>query len=87
MNHLDTIKKAAASHLVLKIDYVEKDGTREGWRRVEPYSLSHDDGKMAIFAWDITKNGIRRFALDRIERVEVTGENFIPRFRVEIRWE
>lgn len=86
MNRIGTIKTAAAQHSVLRVLYQEKDGTVEGWRRVEPYSFSKDDGELGLFAWDIEKNGIRRFTLDRIIEVEITDEKFIPRFEIKILW-
>ena len=63
---LTKIEQAARAKRVLKIIYVEKDGTSEGWRYVEPYSFSYDHGEDGLFAWDINKGGIRRFSIDRI---------------------
>jgi predicted DNA-binding transcriptional regulator YafY len=85
MNHIiDTIKQAAGERKVLKIVYLEKDGTSEGWRYVEPYSFSRDDGEDGLFAWDINKAGIRRFSINRINDAQVTDEAFNPRYGVEI---
>lgn len=83
---LEKIKQAAKSRKVLRIIYIEKDGTSEGWRYVEPYSFSHDHGTEGFFAWDRSKNGIRRFSLNRIEQAEVTEESFIPKYNIEIAW-
>lgn len=81
---LDIIKQAARERKVLRIIYIEKDGTSEGWRYVEPYSFSKDDGDHALFAWDRIKNGIRRFAIDRISQAEIFSEVYTPRYAVEI---
>lgn len=81
---LETIKQAAESRKTLRIIYIEKDGTSEGWRYVEPYSFSHDHGAEGLFAWDRSKDGIRRFSLDRIEQAEITEESFTPRYNIEI---
>ncbi|HAJ44587.1 MAG: Helix-turn-helix type 11 domain protein [Candidatus Azambacteria bacterium GW2011_GWE1_42_9] len=81
---LDTIKQAARNRQVLRIFYIEKDGTTEGWRSVEPYSFSKDDGEQGLFAWDRTKNGIRRFSIDRISRAEISSETYMPRYQIEI---
>jgi predicted DNA-binding transcriptional regulator YafY len=81
---IETIKQAAREKKVLKIIYCEKDGTSEGWRYVEPYSFSHDDGKVGFFAWDVSKGGIRRFSIDRINDIQVTNETYNPRYRIEI---
>lgn len=86
-NILETIKQAAKEKRVIKIIYFEKDGTSEGWRYVEPYSFSREDGKEeALFAWDRDKNGIRRFILKRIEKAEITDINFEPRYTIKINW-
>lgn len=81
---IETIKQAAQERKILKIVYREKDGTSEGWRYVEPYSFSHDDGEVGLFAWDISKNGIRRFSIDRIHNAEITEESYNPRYEIEI---
>lgn len=81
---LDTIKQATRERKVLRIIYIEKDGTSEGWRYVEPYSFSKDDGAPALFAWDRTRGGIRRFVIDRISQAEVSSENYTARYIIEI---
>lgn len=86
MNQLiiDTIKHAAREKKVLRIIYIEKDNTSEGWRHVEPYSFSKDDSDDGLFAWDISKDGIRRFSLERITQTEITDQTYVPRYAVEI---
>lgn len=81
---IEKIKQAARERKVLKIVYIEKDGTSEGWRYVEPYSFSRDEGEQGFFAWDRDKNGIRRFSIDRIQQAFITEEIFIPRYEVKI---
>lgn len=81
---LETIKQAARERKILKIIYREKDGTNEGWRHIEPYSFSHDDGEDGFFAWDINKGGIRRFSINRIEDAQITDKIYNPRYEVEI---
>lgn len=81
---IETIKQAAQEKKVLKIIYREKDGTSEGWRYIEPYSFSHDHGEDGLFAWDISRSGIRRFSLDRINDAQITDETYYPRYGIEI---
>ena len=81
---LQIISQAARERKVLRIIYVEKDGSSEGWRHVEPYSLSNDDAEQGLFAWDRSKNGIRRFSIDRISQAELSLESYIPRYPIEI---
>lgn len=80
---LQTIKEAGRNKLVLRIIYTEKDGTSEGWRYVEPYSFYSEGDAEALFAWDIQKDGIRRFTLNRICDAELTDRSFNPRYPVE----
>jgi len=81
---LNTIKQSAQERKILKIIYRGKDGLSEGWRYVEPYSFSHNNGEDGLFAWDINKSGIRRFSIDRIEDAQITDEIYKPRYNVEI---
>lgn len=81
---LDTIKQAGLTKTVLRIMYTEKDGLNEGWRHVEPYSFRGEGESGALFAWDIEKDGIRRFTLERIDNAELTAKTFMPRYPVEI---
>jgi len=81
---LEIIKQAARARKVLRIIYIEKDNTSEGWRYIEPYSFSKDEGEQGLFAWDISKGGIRRFSLGRITQAEITEQTYAPRYAVEI---
>ena len=83
-SNIETIKQAAQERKVLRIIYLEKDGTSEGWRYIEPYSFSHDNGEDGLFAWDISKGGIRRFSIDRITDAQITDEIYNPRYAIEI---
>ena len=84
LNISDIIKQAANQRRILRIIYIEADGTNDGWRYLEPYSFREADGEKSLFAWDIQKNGIRRFILERIQQAEITDEAFTPRYPVEI---
>jgi len=82
---LKTIKQAAHEKKILKILYREKkSGIIDGWRYVEPYSLSCDDGENGFFAWDINKNGIRRFSLERIVELIIIDSTYFPRYKIKI---
>lgn len=81
---LDTIKQAGRTRIVLRIIYIEKDGTSEGWRYVEPYSFKGEGEDEALFAWDKAKDGIRRFTLGQIDQAELTNDHFVSRYPVEI---
>lgn len=81
---LETIEQAAKTRRILRVIYIEKDGTSEGWRYIEPYSFRKDEGEQGLFAWDISKGGIRRFSLKRITQAEITEQGYTPRYVVEI---
>lgn len=81
---LNIIKQAGSTRTILRIIYTEKDGTSEGWRYVEPYSFRGQGENEALFAWDIHKDGIRRFTLSRINQIENTSDFFSPRYPIEI---
>lgn len=81
---IETIRQAARARKVLRIIYIRKNDASEGWRYIEPYSFSNDDKDQGLFAWDRSKDSIRRFSIERIEQAELTEENFIPRYEVKI---
>lgn len=81
---IEIIGQSARNHTILRIIYTEKDGTSEGWKYVEPYSFRGEGENEALFAWDVHKNGIRRFTLLRINQAEITSERFNPRYPIEI---
>ena len=80
---LEKIKQSAKEKKVLRIIYLKKNGSSDGWRNVEPYSLSHDKGESGLFAWDISKAGIRRFSIDRIKGAQITNKTYNPLYKIE----
>ena len=77
---LNTITQGAKGLKILSIEYVEADGSNEGPRLAEPYSMRDmNTEKEAFFGFDIAKGGIRRFKVDRILKVEITNQSFVPR--------
>ena len=81
---LETIKQAARAKRVLKIIYIEKNGTSEDWRYIEPYSFRQFEEDMGLFAWDRGKEGIRLFMVNRIQNAEITDIEYSPRYPIEI---
>lgn len=81
---LETIEQAALERKVLRIIYIEKDDTSEGWRYVEPYNFTDGSSEQALFAWDLDKNGIRRFIISRIQNIAITGREYYTRYVIEI---
>ena len=79
----DVIIEAGQNLKTLLISYTEKDGSNEGWREVEPYSFRVKNGVEYFYAFDIQKNGIRGFIIDSINDVEITENDYVPRWDVE----
>lgn len=83
MVDLEVIKEAGRKRKLLFIRAREEDGSVES-REVEPYSFRHPKtGGTLFFGWDVRKNGIRSFRVERIIEVKITDKDFNPRFPVE----
>ena len=81
---IDTIRFAGANRLCLDVDYAPESG-RPGVRRVEPYSLRQSlDGSLLVHVEKADGHGHRSYRLDRIRRVEVTSQSFVPRHKIEL---
>jgi hypothetical protein len=78
------IQQAGGKHKLLWLEAREEDGTMEP-RVVEPYSFKNKGkgGNLLFYAWDVRKNGIRGFRVDRIKQVTELEETFRARFPVE----
>jgi len=83
-NVIEKIQDAGKTRKLLWIEAREEDGSVEP-RVGEPYSF-RDKGKddnLLFYAWDVRRNGIRAFRVDRIIDVKILEETFKPRFPVE----
>lgn len=76
----EIIANAGRNLKTVKIDYTEKDGSNEGWREVEPYSFRSGN---LFFGYDTRKNGTRAFKIDRINKIEITNNSYVPKWNVE----
>ena len=81
---MDRIQEAGQRKKVIWLEATEKDGSVEP-REVEPYSFRDrgKDGSLLFFGWDIQKDQIRAFRVDRILNVSILDKSFRPRFPVE----
>jgi predicted DNA-binding transcriptional regulator YafY len=75
---LRAVEQSLARSLVLAIRYRDAQG-RESARRVEPVILAHAGGLWYLIAWCRSREAIRWFRLDRIERADLTSEHCTPR--------
>ncbi len=78
-SYLEIIRFAAANRLCVDLDYASRT------RRIEPYSLRLTRaGNFVLHAWNVNRNEHRSYRIDRIEGAKITGQNFSPRYEVEL---
>lgn len=75
---LRAVEQSIARSTVLALRYRDSAGA-ESARRVEPVILAHTGTAWYLVAWCRTRQDIRWFRLDRVERADVTAETFHPR--------
>lgn len=78
------IQNAGQKHRLIWLEAYEEDRSIEP-RVVEPYSFRNrgKGGTVLFFAWDVRKDAIRGFRMDRIKNVTELEQTFDPRFPVE----
>jgi len=78
-----TVNKAIGDRRVLEIQYYKENEDQFTKRAVEPYRL--ENGKEGWYAecYDLTKEGVRHFKLDRIKEATLTEDAYEPRPEVE----
>jgi proteasome accessory factor BC len=77
------VNEAIGARRVLEIQYYKENEDQFTKRRVEPYRLENGREGWYVECYDLTKEGIRHFKLDRIKEAEASGETFVPRPEVE----
>ena len=77
------VNAAIADREVLEIKYYKENEDQFTTRRIEPYRL--ENGREGWYAecYDLTKEGIRHFKLDRVKEAAPSGESYEPRQEVE----
>jgi predicted DNA-binding transcriptional regulator YafY len=85
MDPSEAIRQAARALHTVIINYTDQKG-QTSTREVEPYSWrsGKDPGSIRFFGFDLTKNEIRGFRLDRISAAYITERTFVPQWVVEI---
>jgi proteasome accessory factor C len=77
------VNEAIAARRVLEIDYYKENEDRFTKRRVEPYRLENGREGWYVECYDLTKEGVRHFKLDRVKEALMSGESYEPRQEVE----
>lgn len=75
---LDDVRRAAASHSRIEIEYLSATGETSE-RRIDPEEVFSALGNWYVAAWDDRSDAERLFRADRIRRVRPTSERFEPR--------
>ncbi|OKS88441.1 helix-turn-helix transcriptional regulator [Mucilaginibacter polytrichastri] len=77
INPLQTILQAIAEKKVLSICYTAAYKQTSTTREVEPVGVFYLDNHWHLIAYCRLRNNYRDFRFDRLERLSVTGENFV----------
>jgi proteasome accessory factor C len=78
-----TISKAIVEHLVAELEYFKENEDEISKRRVEPYALTNGREGWYVACFDLDRDAMRHFRLDRIKHAVVTDESFQPRPEVD----
>jgi proteasome accessory factor BC len=77
------VNEAIGSRRVLEIQYYKENEDQFTKRAVEPYRLENGKEGWYVECYDLTKDGVRHFKLDRIKEAVLAKESFEPRPEVE----
>jgi predicted DNA-binding transcriptional regulator YafY len=77
------VNEAIAGRRVLEIQYYKENEDQFTKRRVEPYRLENGREGWYVECYDLTKEGVRHFKLDRVKEATTSGETYEPRREVE----
>jgi proteasome accessory factor BC len=77
------VNQAIAESRVLELSYYKENEDQFTERRVEPYRLENGKEGWYVECYDLTKEGVRHFKLDRVKEARLSEEGFEPRPEVE----
>ncbi|HEY2637314.1 MAG TPA: WYL domain-containing protein, partial [Solirubrobacteraceae bacterium] len=77
------VSRAVADHRVLGFEYYKENEDQLQRRTVEPYALMNGREGWYLVAWDLERDAVRHFRLDRIKAATATDESFEPRPEVD----
>ncbi|TSD47671.1 WYL domain-containing protein [Rhodococcus sp. KBS0724] len=72
------IEQALERKCVVSLRYIDGDGA-ESTRAVEPHLLAHTRDRWFLIGWCRTRDAVRWFRLDRIQKATLTKVHFVPR--------
>jgi len=74
--YLNEVQQALVNKQVLEIEYESKYAEGPGVRKVEPIGLCNYGSRWHLLAWCQLRQDYRDFRLDRINKLQVSRENF-----------
>jgi len=77
------VNQAIAESRVLELSYYKENEDQFTERRVEPYRLENGKEGWYVECYDLTKEGVRHFKLDRVKEAKLSEKTFEPRPEVE----
>jgi len=81
---IEVIRFAASNHLLVDLDYRDKEGNRST-RAIEPYSLRRTkDGNIILCAVNAEKQESRSYLVEQIHGATILNRSFTPRFQIEL---
>jgi predicted DNA-binding transcriptional regulator YafY len=78
-----TVNEAIARRRVLELQYYKENEDQFTKRVVEPYRLANGLEGWYLGCWDLGRDAVRHFRLDRIKEAKLTDEGFEPRPEAE----
>ena len=78
-----TVNEGIRKRRVLELNYYKENEDQFTKREVEPYRLTNGPEGWYVGCWDLGREDIRHFKLDRIKEARVTDRRFEPRPQVE----
>jgi proteasome accessory factor C len=77
------VNEAIGSSRILELQYYKENEDQFTKRAVEPYRLENGKEGWYVECYDLTKDGVRHFKLDRVKEATISEQTFEPRPEVE----
>ena len=77
------VNRAIDGKQILEIKYYKPNEDHESKRRIEPYRLQNGKEGWYVASYDLGRDDVRHFKLDRIKEAEISSEAFEPRVEIQ----
>jgi proteasome accessory factor C len=77
------VNEAIGANRILELQYYKENEDQFTKRAVEPYRLENGKEGWYVECYDLTKDGVRHFKLDRVKEATLSEQTFEPRPEVE----